>query len=232
MDAVVTVRQNSLTEGLPRGLEHLSNDPAFHTYMKKLVSEEIRSEKQAMKSAKRGKGKDKKSGTPVRQQCNEGNRLIKSPSDTTLYTPAMRQIPLGTPIVNSLAQVVNDRGQDTISPAHQATNQIECIPVKEIGNSQQLSSNETKRISDFIQGIWLESNRAREEVELGDQNVYPGRGLEDKLVEAAKEKSRRMIIDAERFCATVNNPPGIEQVNQLQSLHSQTQGVVGHNFWI
>ena len=126
---------------------------------------------------------------------NEGRILIqvKSPSDTTLYKPALRKLDYGEVIRNST--VVNN------------------TPINREARMNADASVNEHVISNFVEAIRQETdqidrNEQREEdmrcdsERRGSAVVIPG-------LEEARNKTQRSILEAEKFRAKIASPPGI-----------------------
>ena len=135
---------------------------------------------------------------------------IKSPSDTTLYAPALQ----------------------LVAPAQQVFNQTGVtVPVNAVvrgGKDAELVNND---IANFIQGIRLQSAVTvappREDVQQQQQEAVGEASRQpshfDQQVNQGKEKAAELILEAEQFKAAVNTPGmfqlGLEtdQVNLVQN---------------
>ena len=127
--------------------------------------------------------------------------LVKSPLDTTLYAPALRQIKFGQPIINSLAQITSPtlHGQEKLVLNNQDTGAV----TDEIAN----------KVSEFIEGIRIQNEQNA--IEIAHQVQKTGPSVMDNmdgLVEEARVKSSKIILDAEHFRAAVNPPAGMASV--------------------
>ena len=175
-------------------------NPAFNKYVQKLVAKET---------------SENPNSTQVHQQSFEfktpekrgkkGSKLlkitdiVKSPSDTTIYVPALNKI---TP--NAI-----------LFTSNKATSPV----------SQEICQNENQftvdKISEFIQGIQVKDKQRNAEgtvdmLDSGDREPSPGssnrRIQHTNPREQAKETANNLIIQAEQFKAAVNVPPGNEQI--------------------
>ena len=188
-----------------RQFQQFTANPAFSTYLQKLVAQEVKSvqqtpprketttatatildtPKRVNKSIRPAKGKGIMDGiiSSIRNINVNENRLIKSPSDTTLYAPALSK---NKPV--------------TINQVQESVNMID-------------------KISDFVEGIRMQS----EDNNKADSNVTPSRPAVQMVdpIEEAKEKARELVIEAEQFKAAVNAPQGISN-----NLHYNPNGMV------
>ena len=167
-------------EGESTGFDTLREDPAFSKYIKNLVAQELKAER------------SKKSREPQKEKPKSKlqGEFVKSPSDTALYALALNKIA----VVDKTKQIVNNL----------------------LG--EEIWRDPEPDISKFIEGIRIK-NQNRNRVVMDDAQPSTSRGhnmegtgdcgvLEDPDVQTAKRKADKMILDAERFKATVNVPPG------------------------
>ena len=134
--------------------------------------------------------------------------LNKSPSDTTIYIPALQKIGTTSGFNNVLAYtnpLVNNRqvNQERTSSVDQT----------------QLAN----QISDLIQGIQVQSKVRIPASKQGGgdrggsrgfpegQQPQPGVSGYNPHIQVARDKADRMIINAEHHRATINTPPGMLQ---------------------
>ena len=198
--------------------DRLRGNPAFERYLQKRLSEEDNLGRKKQQSGGRRSSK-----TPVTTPKKFAVRkdiggspgvtgqspLVKSPSDMTIYVPAIQRpdgniLPNGynTGLPNAPITVVND-GNDFVDQGDVAN-----------------------QISDFIQGIRIQSEvRVPQSSLMGDgktdnrRNSGPGGQPStsgyNPHIQAAKDKAERLILDAEQHRAVVNSPPGM-MFKQLQ----------------
>ena len=197
--------------------KHFEGDPAFHKYISKLVAQEV--QKKTVQTTPT-KGKTKAKGmeiatnqgiaddlmevrgnlTPAKQKGatmpNMEGQMIKSPSDTTIYAPA-----LGRATLHGLQTADNQERGQLNNPVVNSPNNV----------------NLDNQISQFIEGVRLQSAvvDARRPVvsqpQPSSSTGYDGRF--DESVEQGKRRASNLIVEAEKFKATVNNPPGMQSVN-------------------
>ena len=181
------------------------NPTAFESYIKKVVAKEMESER---KRKSTGSGHS----SPAKKQQKQGNtfaqtnpeRVLKSPSDTTIYAPA-------------LSKLANDRDKTRqivrriIDDEHsRASTEISSQP-----EQAGLNANIADQITHFIEGVRLQ-NTTGDKRTVKSSQPQPGSsaGGDSKVVdkevnvEIAKQRANQMVLDAERFKASVNVPPG------------------------
>ena len=167
--------------------KRLKGNPAFDTYVKKLIAAEVNAEKV----------------TPVQRKSDKHSnhtkgRSIKSPSDTTIYAPALRQVS-DSPTGNFIAELNN---------ANDAVNQC----TKQ--GSQINEDNMSEQIIKFIEGPHVQVDARRDDNSQrikSDDNMANNQQHQDEFSSQAdegKRKANHMLVQAERFKAVVNNPPG------------------------
>ena len=182
--------------------DHLKGNIAFQNYVKSLVAKEVLEAKGV--------------STPKKQGNSSANpRLIKSPSDTTLYALLLTR---------------------NVGPSNNIDNRINTLNMT---NNEMITSND---ISKFIEGI--QQRTPVKEVEAQAGEAGEGSSQQDrrvvqasssprvtdqmavemdlnKKVNEAKDKARDFILEAEQFKAAVNVPQGnfynlpIDRVDKL-----------------
>ena len=88
------VPQGQQMEQSQINFDSLKSNPAFQTYVQKLVTDQVNQVNQQTRSDK----------TPDKNPCKRGNndnKLVKSPSDTTLYAPALKRLSLRDKEINA-----------------------------------------------------------------------------------------------------------------------------------
>ena len=207
--------------------DSLRGDPAFENYIKRMVAKELKDERErALKQTVAVTPRTPvNTGVPRVQKTqarhtfpgvsnthgNKGKSMVKSPSDTTLYAPALNKTAVGRRQL-AVDTILNEpvQPQETDSGG--------------IDNFVNLNLDE--QVNQFIEGIKQQMQDKRivqkkgassesEGVAAVPQCVaepVPGTSAEDVMyqenVDIAKRKANEMILEAERFKATVNTPPG------------------------
>ena len=169
-------------------IEKLTKIPAFSKYIQKMVAKEVQNEKRKSTTPKQ---------TPKRKVINSGmNRnqgFVKSPSDTTLYAPALNKN-------------VNRNTQTNIP-------NVPLEGARHVFNEQDIAK--------FIEGIRTQSDQANGQpqpstsgmaadavVGSGDSRPVAVASQVIDPFKDAKDKAAQMIVEAEQFKASVNAPQG------------------------
>ena len=121
--------------------------------------------------------------TPVRNTNNKHRQVIKSPSDMTIYAPAL--------MLNNMT-----------SPA-----QVQEIVGRIQQQKDKLRQDEViNKISDFVDSIRIEQDRI--EGKQAQVQQQPTNGVLKEL-EEVKARTDKMILDAEHFKASISPPQGM-----------------------
>ena len=143
-----------------------------------------------------------KPGMVVTQQSPVMNR-IKSPSDTTIYAPALQKTPeqnKGPIFANYGGEVLNE--------------------------DEQMAD----KISDFVDRVHLETVKAKEnEVRLGPSVQSEVVVVQKEQAEQPKDIAARTILDAERYQADVAQPKGINNIANHTQFFEGVRPVSGDN---
>ena len=258
---VVTFKQptGSIKTPQEKIYQNWKDDPAFASFIKKLVTAEVNSVQESQSkqgspaggsatpavptevvSTKQGGGDvrgvrdeiqhNRVLKTPPRRDLAGNSRVvtdtiqIKSPSDTTIYAPALNFLPNQ----NRVADIVNP----------QANLDRTGEPITLVG--QEKFDNQ---ISQFIQGIRLQSAVVVPQSE--NQNTPPVQHVDDarpgtsgiqneqeivrnkfdRQVAQGKEKAAEIVLQAEQFKATVNAPGNVQGVNTFSQGQSDLSDV-------
>ena len=118
-------------EEFEQDLAALRSNPAFGSYIKSIVAEELAEERKGLSKADPTVAnkirRQDKAGTSVAKEVmpkQKGMERVKSPSDTTLYVPALRQImeqELILPVGGNISQ------GHAINPNTKGGNQLQCL---------------------------------------------------------------------------------------------------------
>ena len=233
VDSEVTFKKpiNHDLQSEAEDFSYLKGNVAFENYIKKMVAEQIQStpkgnQGDASKRAVKGKRKREEgtggTSTLTPKKVKKGNdnailnsnELIKSPSDTTIYAPALNRLTSNVDHTKQIVdRILNDKGNgpNITAPG------VVCMP------------DVTDQITHFIEGVRLEakgksSTSGKDGQRAGHiiQDAGPSTSCEvsnephirifadphQEQIDAAKDKADKLILDAERFKATVNTPPG------------------------
>ena len=132
--------------------------------------------------------------------------VVKSPSDTTLYTPALKRIkPIATVAIGNL----NNTGHDA-QMIDRISNFVESIRM----------SNESKEQGKQQPGTSSYSPVTRVNVNRGDQQEF----------ETVQWDAEKAMIEAEKYRAVIAEPPG-EQNNQFISTTAVGSGLTDDDFF-
>ena len=120
--------------------------------------------------------------------------IVKSPSDTTIYMPALNK---------QLKQVDINKNLNTRE--------------NERENNQSRMTDMTNRVSNFVEAVRMEQaqqeqepdDARQEQIQMRSEVNIPG-------YDAAKQKSERAVIEAEKFKATIATPAGRSPMNYVQ----------------
>ena len=130
----------------------------------------------------------KESGERVKTTSH--SRIVKSPSDTTLYTPALKQT-----VQNTLVSPSMDRNG---LPAPKFVEDNECSAKGE-SETRDFTCKLTDQIVHFIEGIHFQDGGSHQGSSRNNdsQNQRADQKL-DKFDEV-KRKSEKLVVDAEHF---------------------------------
>ena len=161
-------------------------NPAFKRYVQKLVNKETKS--------------SSKQCTPIKQKTQSGNlNPVKSPSDMTIYALALNKRDPNKP-KNDLISV---------NELNNISKFIEGIRMEGASGSSRMTP---PRIKDRLGPRVSDQGQEWEEDQEGSQEIT----RPNDPREEAKEKASRLVLQAEKFKATVNMP---------------TQGIVNNQFF-
>ena len=189
------------------------NDPRVKKLLEQLKREE--EEKKLKKRAVKQKKSDAEGGhkpsnafkTPVQFACNSKKSITKSPSDTTLYAPAL------------------NKEICTLSNVSQRLMHTEELNPQIAGNLHTHLSNFTEhrhRSSD--RGS---SGRDRTPAYSPKAPRSADQGREDPSREGHRTSAEKLVIEAERFKAAISNPKGKQQTSEIIS--SPVRNVIDGN---
>ena len=256
-DPEISFKSKKVNKTTPTDFQTLRGDPAFETFIKKLVAKEVqqsgkdtaplRHKSPLDRLGKKVPNNDKNITTP-RKGIAINSERIKSPSDTTIYAPAVSMFTdkdgAQLAMDNILASGMNSRQvQANWGVPHSVTvssPQMNVFPDRDEGTQQSEShviatngmvgcttTKDNNRITDdvakFIEGIRLQTSlshipgdkEATLQPQPGTSKQIGGGNQVDDAAEIAKERAANLILEAERYKATVNAPPGMCNGNQL-----------------
>ena len=154
-DAVVKLSK-TMEETGEEAFKALKDVPAFQQYVQQLVSEEAKKDMKGTSGKAASKTrKDKEQATTPLGKTNRNRGMddkIKSPSDTTLYSPALKQV--NNQELTEIPQILNMIMPSAKNVANTvAANKDHCV------NSEGKEVNSfANRISQFIEGVHAQTN--------------------------------------------------------------------------
>ena len=156
--------------------EQLKSNPAFQNYVQKLISDELKTSRMAEKNQK----------TPEKwkiQNKGKNSELIKSPSDTTIYAPALNRITrVNNPELNQLNNISVPFTVDNIS---KFIEEIRVAPPAQQSEGGRQGEPEVLTVNEDVQEPQPGTSR--------EDNHKPDRYQE------ARDKAERAIIEAEQY---------------------------------
>ena len=189
--------------------ESLRGVPAFEKFIKKVVAEERKGQRSTaqLPTGNRVKATTPQKGSRKNDGMLSGISTVKSPSDTTIYAPAFNQ-KLNSPMVEFL--------NDLASNAQQINQSRPLIVPGKVGDNTSIVGSRadgdiTNQIINFIKGIRVET--AASPAGVIKEPVPTTSNTREDQIEVARKKANDSIIEAERFKAAVNAPPGTTQIN-------------------
>ena len=171
-------KQNKLEK-----FQHWKNDPDFGEFIDGILDKKL-SGKIATATATTSKATEK---------GGQGNSLIKSPSDTTLYSPGLRRANVDTHV--NLAAIANDNESDLIE---KISNFVEHI---RIGNRQSYArgSSQATGSGDNNKNTPLDKRRVEHRADRDKDISSPDR---------TQQATDQLLLQAEKFKARVEAPKG------------------------
>ena len=159
----------------------LMRDPNFRKMIDGLVEDGVQARLQNSKDVATGAT----GATPQRTGRSTQGRLVKSPSDTTLYRPALRQ---------NIAASINEA----------ASNQDVINKIADFVNTIRLESDRAGSDYQIPRGVVDEAGQAGSK----DADQQPVREQEPPGFAEADQRADQLIVDAERFKAALAPPSG------------------------
>ena len=132
------------------------------------------------------------------KQNFKGINIVKSPSDTTIYVPALKRIVNG--------QMGNDIGLN---------NSSRLLKDQLLGNqTNTIEANNTdmiQKVSNFVDQMRIEQDER--EATMDEEDSVPRNQPRSSVVapglEEAQRRMERMIVETEKFKAAIKKPPGM-----------------------
>ena len=158
--------------------QQMINNPALKRLIEDMVAKQVQA----------------KQVTPTKSQGNNvGVKLVKSPSDTTIYAPGLQRI------------------LKSNSPVGQAGNRNDHSLLKT--NRPNQIDGVLSKIDNFIKGVCDSVDKDGEDPQV-QPSTSQGRS-EAELLRDARDFAGRKIIEAEKFHATVEPPKTGNAINQI-----------------
>ena len=154
-----------------------------------------------------------------KQRLNQGINRVKSPSDTTIYVPALNRSGGPQAIVKDVNVIDHDQVMGAICETRMgggAREQIgdtetEQIPHNSLGKDETFKETQLiLKISNFVDQLRLDfnENENNEEEEIMEQRRRPKSSVNAPGLEEAQKRMEHAIVETEKFKATIENPPG------------------------
>ena len=214
--------------------ELLNQNPALRTLLSDLLDDKLKevihggmvtvSRNAGKTVSKRPIGNRVKVQKPAR--IGKGVSIIKSPSDTTIYTPALK---------------LQNQSLETVKTGKAGEIRQEVLDVGIVNTEQPVQDN----ITQFLQTMRLESSKGKpmycdntdvlfsgvagDEPEQGtrNENVLPStsRNVQNTtdVIDQAKDRADKTVLEAEKFQATIVDPPGMISSQNFEMLNLCTQ---------
>ena len=148
----------------------------------------------------------------------QGGHFVKSPSDTTIYVPTLK--------CSSQKDVVNlnqQFGADSFENINEKDKNSGATNADNSICNQLMPTKVIKKISDFVDQLRIK-HIEEAEVEMPEQQM-PRSMVTAPEYEEAQGHTDEVIIQAEKFRASVEKPPGNEFFTQLIDIDSQKEQV-------
>ena len=191
---------------LYKGIE---NDPVFQRIVDRAVAEKLKNQGR--------EGMSNLVTSPLNVNFNSAKKnreIVKSPSDTTIYAPGLKKTPdrnfignnalMGNfitpnPMISALPNLTSmDKDKLTVhaGPVMNNTPQAMMVNHDQINMGQSAQGKMINSISNFVEQMRLDTER--------DNATNNGRNEQRQ----AKQVAERIILDAERFKANIDQAPG------------------------
>ena len=170
----------------------------------KVILQELADLKEQLRAGQKGNEAfniNSEKGKSPRAELNENGEIMKSPSDTAVFAPAVMKDSIGspkTPIVNRIVENQTNKGLDLNEVDTQAM------------------------VLDFIRNVRLTGNdKKKETAEVRSVVTLPTTSKEteeERRSREEREKAQEAVIQAEKFNATIN-PAGKSYYDIIKSLN-------------
>ena len=201
--------------------EEMLKNPRLLQMVDRLLNEKLKEinknagrKEQQPSTRSTARGTSKIGGSQGRSRVDQ--QLIKSPSDTTIYIPALNKY-VGKPITVAYdklnpREVMRQQSNDIGDQGKQVELPLNILQVKILNDGD--AANMIDKISNFVESVRNEEKQRRE----SEVNV-PG-------FDEASDRTEKTIVEVEKFKAAVAAPPG----KDFQFSHDQAGPVPGKSF--
>ena len=198
--------------------EQLMNNPVIQRMMQKFFTDQFKNLQQQEQNKVTGKvpevsGKNKLKGV---------GRVVKSPSDTTIYVPAMQKklTPTGVGVEDfwPMVNLINDDAQHTqvqiqdLSTEHENVDSRQLEPQQcvfnDCGNMRFNNETGVNAVTCFVENIRIDQH-PQDAVNRRQSDVAAA------SLESVQKKAERSILEAEKFRASVEAPGMDSNINIL-----------------
>ena len=243
-----SVAQSEVTfANVPQDFELFRGVPAFETYLKKRMGEDrvdqhspkLKHRKTGMSMTEENREGMQPTETPksTRGEGAQGRMqsagIVKSPSDTTIYVPAFN-----AQLCNWLTQDNNQVLQDHLVAN---TNRVQAMEISNMtqpnGVQHEQSVDVINQIAKFIEGIRTGQEAIQPSTSAAPCAAVGGGDVEKSQLDLARERSSKMVVEAEQFWVSVNAPGNInicdmqlnkayDHSNQIGTAHGTVNPIV------
>ena len=156
----------------------------------------------------------------VEEKVGQGNPLIKSPSDTMIYTPALNR----TPVIDNMGNTDKILIYSQNHAGGQRKSDLGIMPTENNKDKEDF----LKHIADFVDQLKLESESG-ENVNLEFGPSKPRSMVRVSGLEEAQPKAEHAVLEVEKFCAAVETPQGRNSVILILRMIPEKSGRVHRN---
>ena len=200
--------------------EQLMAIPNLQSLLDSIVNKKV---EEKLATAKSG-GISGKNGTPMQMRPSGTNmngshrkvdrkgNVVKSPSDTTLYMPALNRLTKEKLVENFMPLQQNTNNDEQVM--EKISGFVENIRIQTTGTDSMRNSAK-RRLEDEFDEVEMPKSRRQEET---TQSPQQSLNLEDprerdRLLREAKEQANKTILEAEKYKATIEQPKGRIELN-------------------
>ena len=157
----------------------IEDNPAVMKYINELVNKKVDKKISEMQEGRGNSDHGSNNVTPTKDRVTDRTNIVKSPSDTTLYTPALRKVTQDNAIIDKISTFVESTRMDSSGG--------DCHRSRELSRSRTRSRSPDRNVPEHNVMV-----RQRSE-----DNGTQARGMADNI-----------ILQAEKFRAEVMAPKG------------------------